>query len=122
MNTRTGRRRFSKRCTAWHRPTLRSTLRTDETCSRWSRRRHSSPCPLTAIEAIDKAVVDAEFILAPMYALKPQQRLGYLENIDQIKCTRSFLYRKGNGGDAFEFKKNEEYDVQCFVSDVPSTL
>ena len=64
-----------------------------------------------AMEEIEKAVIDAEFILAPMYALKPQQRLGYLENIDKIKCVRSFLYRKGSYGEAFEFKKNEEYDV-----------
>ena len=43
--------------------------------------------------AIEKAIVDADFILTPMYPLKPQQRLGYLEDIEKIVCTKAFVHK-----------------------------
>ncbi|MFH0989919.1 MAG: DEAD/DEAH box helicase [bacterium] len=69
-----------------------------------------------ALEAINKAVADAEFILTPMYPLRPQQRLGYLELIDKIKCTRSFVHRGKNGN--FQFESGAEYDVNVSSTDV----
>ena len=52
-----------------------------------------------AHEAIERAIVEADFILTPMYALKPQQRLGYLEDIGQIKCTKSFIRKTQDSED-----------------------
>ena len=63
-----------------------------------------------ARKAINDAVADAEFILTPIYALKPQQRLGYLEEIDKIMCIKSGLRKLDKKQVAF--KKGEEYDVR----------
>jgi superfamily II DNA or RNA helicase/predicted RNA methylase len=62
--------------------------------------------------AIDKAVVDADFILTPLYPLKPQQRLGYLEDIEKILCTKSFVHRPDEYRQKVLFEKGTMYDVK----------
>jgi len=63
-----------------------------------------------AQQAIEKAIDHADFILAPYYALKPQQRLAYLENIDQIKCTKDLNRNKKS------FKSGKFYPVTVNTS------
>ncbi|GEM_PF-1987963 len=72
----------------------------------------------TARHAIEKAVIDAEFILTPMYPLKPQQRLGYLEDISQIQCTKEIIIRGGRSPVIFE--KGKPYDVHVTTTTVQS--
>ncbi len=71
-----------------------------------------------ARQAINDAVVDAEFTLTPMYELKPQQRLGYLEDIQQIRCIKSGL--RTNGGNRHSFQRGTDYDVRVSSSTVES--
>jgi len=61
--------------------------------------------------AIEKAIVDADFILTPMYPLKPQQRLGYLEDIEKIVCTKAFVH-KPEYGQKVLFERGQSYDVR----------
>ncbi len=71
-----------------------------------------------ARKAINDAVADAEFILTPMYALKPQQRLGYLEEIDKITCIKSGLRKLDKK--TVGFQKGEEYDVRVSSATIES--
>lgn len=71
-----------------------------------------------ARKAITDAVSNAEFILTPMYELKPQQRLGYLEEIDKIRCIKSGIRRFEERTVAF--RKGEEYDVKVTSATIES--
>jgi len=43
--------------------------------------------------AIDKGLQDSAFLNAPFYDLKPQQRLGWLNDLTQIKCVKGGDWR-----------------------------
>lgn len=41
------------------------------------------------VEKVQRAIADAELQLCPLYPLPPQMRLGWLQDLDQIRCIRS---------------------------------
>lgn len=63
-----------------------------------------------AQKAIDQAEQDSILVSTPFKTLPPQQRLGYLQDIEWIKCTKSFTR------DKIHFVENEMYSIQVKTS------
>jgi hypothetical protein len=58
-----------------------------------------------AVAAVETAIADAEKLAVPLYQVNTTQRLGFLTDVDLIRCTLS--------DDARGFVAGEEYPISC---------
>jgi len=57
-----------------------------------------------AFDAVEEALMEFKRIICPLYPIKPQQRLGYLSDIDTIECIKTDEERG--------FLEGERYDIR----------
>ncbi|HEY5053552.1 MAG TPA: SNF2-related protein [Solirubrobacterales bacterium] len=53
------------------------------------------------VEAAERTVAELERDLCPLYEVRPQQRLGFLEDLDRIRCIRSDPERGFKAGESY---------------------
>ncbi len=73
-------------------------------------------CELTIAPAVAQAVEHvtsrAELEVIPLYEVRPQMRLGYLTDLDAIRCTRSDPDRAFQAGETYPLKTDSQIEVQ----------
>ncbi|WP_160309661.1 SNF2-related protein [Rubrobacter aplysinae] len=63
-------------------------------------------------EAADKALAEAEKVSTPLFTLKPQMRLGWLTDLDFIRCKKTDPERGFEAGENYALSTNSKIDQQ----------
>lgn len=71
------------------------------------------------IGAVDQATSEAERAICPLYEVRPQQRLAFLDDLDSILCTRSDLERGFEAGERYPLLTSS--DIKITQAERPHT-
>jgi hypothetical protein len=64
-------------------------------------------------EAVVSATEEAEQAVCPLYEVRPQQRLGFLDDLDSILCTESDPDRGFEAGERYPLQTSSEVEVSA---------
>jgi hypothetical protein len=64
-------------------------------------------------EAVVAATLEAEQAVCPLYEVRPQQRLGFLDDLDSILCTESDPERGFEAGERYPLRTSSEVEVSA---------
>lgn len=62
-------------------------------------------------EAVEAATVEAEQAVCPLYEVRPQQRLAFLDDLDQVLCIASDPERGFEEGERYELETSSDVQV-----------
>lgn len=63
------------------------------------------------IEAVDRATTEAERAICPLYEVRPQQRLAFLDDLDSIRCIASDPERGFEAGESYPLATSSDLTV-----------